>query len=141
MWAVGIGEVVASKSSTFAVGTKVTGLLNMQEYALIDAKAGMIRPYEEAIGLEHLSGLGVAGKAGYIGLLEIAHMQKGDVVLVSAAAGATGMTVSGTGNRSHEEKGGCGLTCRHHSGRSTSQSGWCVSRDWRGIQGKVRVCG
>ena len=93
MWALGIGEVVASSSAAFAVGSKVTGMLNMQEYALVDTKAGMLRSYEEAIGIEHLSALGIAGKAGHIGLFHIGKCKKGDVVLVSAAAGATGMTV------------------------------------------------
>jgi len=93
MWAIGIGEVVASNSDAFKVGSKVTGLLNMQEYALINVKASMIRPYEEDIGLEHISGLSVAGKAAHIGLFEIGQCKKGDVVLVSAAAGATGMVV------------------------------------------------
>lgn len=94
MWALGIGEVVASNSKTFAVGSKVTGMLGMQEYALMDANAGMLAPYEESIGLEHISGLGVPGKAAHIGLFEIGKCKKGDVVLVSAAAGATGMVVS-----------------------------------------------
>ncbi|UZJ53184.1 hypothetical protein CBS101457_002504 [Exobasidium rhododendri] len=91
MWAIGIGEVVASNSNAFAVGSKVTGLLNMQEYALVDA--GSIKPYEEKIGLEHLSGLSVAGKAAHIGLFHVGECKKGDVVLVSAAAGATGQAV------------------------------------------------
>lgn len=94
MWAIGIGEVVASNSSAFSVGSKVTGLLDMQEYALIDVNEKKIRPYEEDVGLEHLSAFSVAGRAGHIGLFEIGQFQKGDVVLVSAAAGATGQAVS-----------------------------------------------
>jgi NADPH-dependent curcumin reductase CurA len=92
MWAIGIGEVVASKSDKYAVGSKVAGLLNMQEYAVVNANA--IQPYDEKIGLEHLSGVSVAGKAAHIGLFHVGEFAKGDVVLVSAAAGATGQAVS-----------------------------------------------
>jgi NADPH-dependent curcumin reductase CurA len=94
MWAFGIGQVVGSNSKKFAVGDKVTGILGMQEYALMDVNKSLIGPYDEGIGLEHLSGYGVAGKAAHIGLFEAGKFQKGEVVLVSAAAGATGMTVS-----------------------------------------------
>jgi NADPH-dependent curcumin reductase CurA len=108
MWAAGYGEVVASNSQTFSVGSKVTGFLGMQEYALIDTTtAGLLQPYEEDIGLEHISGLGIPGKAAHIGLFEYGKCKKGDVVLVSAAAGATGSVVS--------VRGGCALKYKYPS--------------------------
>lgn len=93
MWALGIGLVVGSNSKNYAVGIKVAGLLDMQEYALIDTTKPIFGPYEDAIGLEHISTLGPAGKAAHLGLFHTAQMQKGDVVLVSAAGGATGSVV------------------------------------------------
>lgn len=93
IWAIGIGQVVGSNSKNFAVGSKVAGLLNMQEYALIDATKPIVRPYEDAIGLEHISILGPSGMAAHLGLFHTAQMKKGDVVICSAAAGATGSIV------------------------------------------------
>jgi NADPH-dependent curcumin reductase CurA len=94
MWALGIGQVVASSSDKFQVGSKVSGVLGMQEYALMDVTKVMVGPYEESIGMEHIAALGPPGQAAHIGLFHIAQLKKGEVVLVSAAAGATGNSVS-----------------------------------------------
>lgn len=95
MWAFGIGEVVGSSSEKFQIGQQVASMVNFQEYALIDLNNPAIRtfPVDPRVGLEYLSGLGAPGRAAYWGLIEVARVKEGDVVLVSAAAGATGSVV------------------------------------------------
>lgn len=96
MWAFGIGEVVGTSSpDKFKVGTKVATMVNFQEYALINLADPTVRtfPVDPRVGLEYLSGLGAPGRAAYWGLIEVAKVKQGDVVLVSAAAGATGSVV------------------------------------------------
>jgi NADPH-dependent curcumin reductase CurA len=99
MWALGIGQVVGSSSDKFKVGSKVYGVLGMQEYALLDVTQGKVGPYEEALGLEHIAALGPAGNAAHLGLFHIANLKKGEVVLVSSAAGSTGINVSPSSSR------------------------------------------
>lgn len=95
MWAFGIGEVVGSSAEQFKVGQQVASMVNFQEYALIDVANPAIKvfPVDPRVGLEYLSGLGAPGRAAYWGLIEVARVKEGDVVLVSAAAGATGSVV------------------------------------------------
>lgn len=93
MWAYGVGVVVASSSSsTHPVGSKVVGQLSWSQYALVDASS--MRPYNEQIGLQHLSSLGAPGLAAHVGLFHNVGLKKGEVLLVSGAAGATGTVVS-----------------------------------------------
>lgn len=93
MWAAGIGKVVGSNSSNFKVGDKVHGRLGMQEYALLDTTKGMVGPYDETLGIEHLAALGAPGNAAHLGLFHTAKFQKGETLLVSGAGGATGLSV------------------------------------------------
>jgi NADPH-dependent curcumin reductase CurA len=89
MRARGAGEIVASRHPDWPVGTLVTGPLGWQEYAVCDP-AELWRVPD---GIEPAVALGVLGTTGmtaYFGLLEVAGVREGDVVLVSAAAGATG---------------------------------------------------
>lgn len=90
----GLGEVVASESRDFRVGSVVVGQLGWQDLAVIDpaaedANLAIVPPGVDPPSLL----LGVAGTTGitaYIGMKEYAHVQPGDSVLVTAAAGATG---------------------------------------------------
>jgi NADPH-dependent curcumin reductase CurA len=85
----GVGEVVESGDDHFAIGELVSGPLNWQEHALMDAKAlSKVPP-----GVAPTAALGVFGTTGltaYFGMLEVGRPKPGDVVLVSGAAGATG---------------------------------------------------
>lgn len=84
-----VGEVIASQSEQLPVGTAVVHSFGWREYALGDA-AGF-QPVDPAPGLStYLGALGSTGFTAYVGLLDIAAMKEGDVVFVSAAAGAVG---------------------------------------------------
>ncbi|MCW6537154.1 NADP-dependent oxidoreductase [Sphingomonas sp. MMSM24] len=88
-----IGEVVESNSPDLPVGAKVQHMLGWREEAVLDAAEAQQLP---PLGVEdqaYLGQLGMPGMTAYFGLLEVASAKPGDVVFVSAAAGAVGSTV------------------------------------------------
>ena len=88
-----VGEVVASNDPAFKAGDPVQSFLGWRE--AFNAPAAAIQKLETH-GLPPEAFLGVAGMPGmtaYIGLLKIAALKDGDVVFVSAAAGAVGQVV------------------------------------------------
>ena len=94
MRAGGAGRVIASGNPAFAVGDHVTGILGMQEYALIgaDAAKGLTKVDPKLVPLPvYVGALGATGLTAYFGLLEVGKAKAGDTVVVSGAAGATGM--------------------------------------------------
>jgi NADPH-dependent curcumin reductase CurA len=96
MRAGGAGRVIASGNPAFAVGDHVTGVLGAQEYALIDAQSarGLNKVDPKLAPLPvYVGALGVTGLTAYFGLLEVGQAKAGDTVVVSGAAGATGMMV------------------------------------------------
>ena len=97
-----IGEVVASNDPDYAVGDIVNSMFGWREAFNISPKAMAAAGPMGAItkidthGLPPQSFLGVLGMPGmtaYAGLLRIAALKDGDVVFVSAAAGAVGSIV------------------------------------------------
>jgi NADPH-dependent curcumin reductase CurA len=93
MRAFGAGRVIASKNPAYTVGDHVTGVFGMQEYATGDGKGlNKIDPHVLPIPI-YLSALGITGLTAYFGLLEVGQAKAGDTVVVSGAAGATGMVV------------------------------------------------
>ena len=93
-----VGEVLQSKAPGFAAGDVVIHLHGYRDYAVVDvngptlAGAGAptvvdvkIAPPQAWLGV-----LGYTGLTAYAGLLDVAPLRAGDVVWVSAAAGATG---------------------------------------------------
>ena len=95
MRAGGAGRVIASGNPAFAVGDHVTGVLGAQEYALLDERAakGLTKVDPKLVPLPvYLGALGVTGLTAYFGLLEVGQIKAGDTVVVSGAAGATGMS-------------------------------------------------
>jgi len=94
MRGLGIGRVVASKSANYAVGDLVQGLVGWQDYALIDeSKMGywVKLPPKPPVALPTLLGAcGFSGITAYYGLDEIAPVQAGETLVVSAAAGSVG---------------------------------------------------
>jgi NADPH-dependent curcumin reductase CurA len=85
-----VGQVVQSAADGWAEGDWVLCWGGWRDYAVVDAsKAIRIQPRR---GLPHtwLHVLGVPGLTAYIGLVEVARLQPGDRVWVSAAAGAVG---------------------------------------------------
>ncbi|EGF32112.1 Alcohol dehydrogenase, zinc-binding [Oxalobacteraceae bacterium IMCC9480] len=97
MRAGGIGKVLASKSSAFAVGDFVSGGLGVQSYwigAADDKVAGLFKVDRAMAPLpKYLNALGMPGMTAYFGLLEVGQPKAGETVVVSGAAGAVGQTV------------------------------------------------
>jgi len=98
MRAGGIGRVVASKNPAFAVGDLVSGMLDVQDYALVPEsrlKAAALFRIDTRLGTpaQWLNVLGMPGMTAYFGLLDIGQPKPGETVVVSGAAGAVGQTV------------------------------------------------
>jgi NADPH-dependent curcumin reductase CurA len=97
MRAIGIGRVIASKSSKFAVGDTVCGGLGVQSIwagAADDKAAGFYKVDPAVAPLpKYLNALGMPGMTAYFGLLEVGQPKAGETVVVSGAAGAVGQTV------------------------------------------------
>ena len=88
-----IGEVVESKAERFAPGDLVQHMAGWRDEAVLPAK-GLNKLPE--LGVEpqlFLGALGVTGATAYFGLLDAARAKEGDIVFVSAAAGAVGSAV------------------------------------------------
>lgn len=87
------GRVIASNNPSFAVGDHVTGMLGIQQYAISNGK-GLTKVDPKLFPLPvYLGTLGITGLTAYFGLLEVGQLKTGDTVVVSGAAGATGMVV------------------------------------------------
>lgn len=88
-----VGEVVASNDPSLKVGDIVQSMLGWRE--AYNAPAAAVQKIDTH-GLPPQAFLGVAGMPGmtaWVGLLKIAALKEGDVVFVSAAAGAVGSVV------------------------------------------------
>jgi NADPH-dependent curcumin reductase len=93
MRALAAGRVVASKHPGLAVGDHVTGLLGMQEYAVVNGNAvGKVDPGLASLPT-YLGTLGMPGMTAYFGLLDVGRPAEGETVVVSGAAGAVGGVV------------------------------------------------
>ncbi|VWC05093.1 NADP-dependent oxidoreductase [Burkholderia pseudomultivorans] len=94
MRALGIGRVVASRHAGFAEGDLVQGLVGWQDYAVVPAEhaAQLVKlPADSGLPLPTLLGAcGMSGQTAYYGLTEIAPVQPGETLVVSAAAGSVG---------------------------------------------------
>jgi NADPH-dependent curcumin reductase CurA len=86
-----LAEVIDSNVAGFAPGDLVyTDAAGCQEYVALDA--AKLRKLGNAEPITHLVNVyGTAGLTAYFGLLEIGRPQPGEVVVVSAAAGAVGL--------------------------------------------------
>ena len=88
-----VGEVVESQADGFAPGDQVLHMAGWRDEAVLDAGTLTRLP---AMGVEpqaFLGNMGVTGMTAYFGLLDVASASEGDVVFVSAAAGAVGSAV------------------------------------------------
>ena len=82
-------EVVATNNAPISPGTVVWGEPGWQEYAIVPANR--VLPVAVRGPLTHqMSVLGITGLTAYFGMLEVGQPQRGETVVVSAAAGATG---------------------------------------------------
>ena len=90
MTGMAVGEVVASQSPDLTVGDIVLHDLGWREYALGAAATFRAVPATDAPLSAWLGVLGMVGLTAWVGMLEIAALQHGEVVFVSGAAGAVG---------------------------------------------------
>ena len=88
-----VGEVVESNSADLPVGAKVQHMLGWRDEAVLPANQAQKLPGLEVHDQAYLGQFGMPGMTAYFGLLEVAGAKAGDVVFVSAAAGAVGSTV------------------------------------------------
>jgi len=94
MRALGLGEVVKSANPGFSAGDRVVGLMGWTEYAVgHPTLMGWVKdPSGGKFSAEMLLGpLSATGLTAYFFMYEICKPRSGDNVLVSGAAGATGM--------------------------------------------------
>jgi NADPH-dependent curcumin reductase CurA len=85
-----VGTVLASRSDAIPVGATVLHFLGWREYAVLDPGSARIIDAALAPPQAYLGVLGTTGLTAWVGLVEIAPVQRGEVVFVSAAAGAVG---------------------------------------------------
>ncbi len=97
MRASGVGQVIASNNTAFAVGDYVGAGLNVQQYCLIsqeNIKRSGLAKIDASLGLTTWTNvLGMPGMTGFFGLMEVGMPTAGETVVVSGAAGAVGQTV------------------------------------------------
>ena len=88
-----IGEVIESRNASFPVGAVVRALGTWSELCVIGEGALGLERVHPKPGVElghYIGALGPVGLTAWVGMIHIARVKAGDVVLVSAAAGATG---------------------------------------------------
>jgi NADPH-dependent curcumin reductase CurA len=85
-----VGEVIESKAQGFAPGDLVLHMGGWRDEAVIPAATATRLPDVGAQPQQFLGMLGMVGATAYFGLLDAASAKEGDVVFVSAAAGAVG---------------------------------------------------
>ncbi|KAK7941329.1 nadp-dependent leukotriene b4 12-hydroxydehydrogenase [Apiospora aurea] len=90
-----VAKVLASKNANVKEGSLVTGFTGWTEVAILgDKQFEVVELPEGAEVTDALGVLGMTGLTAYFGLLRIGKPQKGDTVVVSGAAGATGSVVA-----------------------------------------------
>ena len=85
-----IGEVDESNAEGFAPGDLVQHMSGWRDEAVVSARTAQKLPDLGAPPERFLGVLGVTGITAYFGLLDAAQAKPGDIVFVSAAAGAVG---------------------------------------------------
>ncbi|AUJ24266.1 NADP-dependent oxidoreductase [Virgibacillus dokdonensis] len=85
-----VGQVITSESDQFQQGDIVTGMLDFQEYYIVNAD--QVRKVN-TFGLRPsvaLGPLGMPGLTAYFGMMHIGEPKQGETVVISGAAGAVG---------------------------------------------------
>jgi NADPH-dependent curcumin reductase CurA len=88
-----VGEVVESQTDGFAAGDLVLHMGGWRDEAVVPARTATKLPDLGAEPQQFLGVLGTTGATAYFGLLDAASAKEGDIVFVSAAAGAVGSAV------------------------------------------------
>lgn len=90
----GLGKVVESKLAKYPEGTIVSCSLKWSDYAIVKEQDVFYPIVDTSVPLTlYLDLLGITGLTAYFGLTDVANLKASDVILVSAASGATGSTV------------------------------------------------
>src|SRR2546426_4248049 len=111
MRAGGFAEIVESRHPDYKKGDRVTGLTGLQDYVIVDSSAKHF--FQKVPKIPFVSDtvflgvLGMNGVTAFFGM-EIAQPKKGETLVVSAAAGATGRSEEHTS----ELQSPCNLVCR-----------------------------
>lgn len=90
----GLAEVAESRTAEFKKGDKVVGLVGLQDYVTLNSSDA--RNFQKIPAVPFISDsaflgvLGITGLTAYFGMTDIAKPEKGETLVVSAAAGATG---------------------------------------------------
>ena len=98
MRAGGVGKVIASHNTAYAVGDYVSAGFGVQEYLTLEQadfkRSGLVK-IDLRMGTltQWLNVLGMPGMTGYFGLMDVGQPKAGETVVVSGAAGAVGQTV------------------------------------------------
>ncbi|WP_280492415.1 NADP-dependent oxidoreductase [Nocardia asiatica] len=85
-----LGEVIASAAAAVPVGATVTHFAGWRDYAVVDAATATPVDTSLAAPQHYLGALGTTGLTAYAALTDVARVEPGDTVFVSAAAGAVG---------------------------------------------------
>ncbi|KAI0564458.1 Oxidoreductase [Gracilaria domingensis] len=94
MRAMGVGTVVRGAGG-FRVGQLVTGIFGWTDYSIMRVeRVTRVRLPADMSKSVALGVLGTTGMTAYFGLLKVGKPKKGNVVVVSSAAGATGSIVA-----------------------------------------------
>jgi NADPH-dependent curcumin reductase CurA len=88
-----IGEVLESKADGFSAGDVVLHMGGWRDEAVVAGQTARKLPELGADPQQFLGVLGTTGATAYFGLLDAASAKEGDIVFVSAAAGAVGSVV------------------------------------------------
>ena len=88
-----VGQVVESRDPAFAAGDRVVHMAGWRDEAVVEGKALNKLPDLGVEPQQFLGNLGLTGGTAYFGLLDAAQAKAGDIVFVSAAAGAVGSAV------------------------------------------------
>ncbi len=88
-----VGKVVESRSPNLQPGDTVFHMLGWREQAVGKAEHFTKVPAMGVPDQQWLANLGLTGATAYFGLLRVAEAKEGDVLFVSAAAGAVGSAV------------------------------------------------
>ncbi len=88
-----VGEVIESRDPGFSPGDTVFHMAGWRDEAVVAAAALNKLPALGAPPQAFLANLGLTGATGYFGLFDVAAAKEGDIVFVSAAAGAVGSAV------------------------------------------------
>ena len=87
-----LGEVVESRDPAFAEGALVRGFGQWGDYSTVDPATAALEVVDGSVGdpREHFGALGMNSWTAYVGVKEVAAIEPGEWIVVSAAAGATG---------------------------------------------------